>query len=135
MTRPTFRTSKGERRGGASETIDTSGLVQIYRDIARGRFKWSGLPEDMPEGYIEDTALFDCFLRYAPVAHLDRAPDFESGGSRFESCRTQKHIGPLAQLVEQQTLNLWVEGSNPSWLKRLSQTRKSFFYLSNFSSF
>lgn len=58
MTRPTFRTSKGERRGGASETIDTSGLVQIYRDIARGRFKWSGLPEDMPEGYIEDTALF-----------------------------------------------------------------------------
>ena len=58
MSRPTFRTSKGERRGGASETIDTSGLVQIYRDIARGRFKWSGLPEDMPEGYIEDTALF-----------------------------------------------------------------------------
>ena len=58
MTRPTFRTSKGERRGGASETIDTSGLVQIYRDVARGRFKWSGLPEDMPEGYIEDTALF-----------------------------------------------------------------------------
>ena len=58
MTRPTFRTSKGERRGGASETIDTSGLVQIYRDIARGRFRWSGLPEDMPEGFIEDTALF-----------------------------------------------------------------------------
>ena len=58
MTRPTFRTSKGERRGGASETIDTSGLVQIYRDVARGRFKWSGLPEDMPEGFIEDTALF-----------------------------------------------------------------------------
>ena len=55
--KPTFRTSKGERRG-AVETIDTSGLVQIYRDIARGRFKWSGLPEDMPEGFIEDTALF-----------------------------------------------------------------------------
>ena len=55
--KPTFRTSKGERRG-AVETIDTSGLVQIYRDIARGRFRWSGLPEDMPEGYIEDTALF-----------------------------------------------------------------------------
>ena len=55
--KPTFRTSKGERRGTV-ETIDTSGLVQIYRDIARGRFIWSGLPEDMPEGYIEDTALF-----------------------------------------------------------------------------
>ena len=58
MSRPAFRTSKGERRGGASETIDTLGLVQIYRDIARGRFRWSGLPEDMPEGFIEDTALF-----------------------------------------------------------------------------
>ena len=55
--KPTFRTSKGERRG-AVETIDTSGLVQIYRDIARGRFIWEGLPDDMPDGYIEDTALF-----------------------------------------------------------------------------
>ena len=25
--------------------------------------------------------------QYAPVAQLDRAPDFESGGHRFESCR------------------------------------------------
>ena len=40
------------------ETIDTSGLVQIYRDIARGRFIWEGLPDDMPDGFIEDTALF-----------------------------------------------------------------------------
>ena len=55
--KPTFRTSKGERRGTA-ETIDTSGLVQIYRDIARGRFIWEGLPDDMPDGFIEDTALF-----------------------------------------------------------------------------
>ena len=55
--KPTFRTSKGERRG-AVETIDTSGLVQIYRDSARGRFIWEGLPDDMPDGFIEDTALF-----------------------------------------------------------------------------
>lgn len=55
--RPTFRTSKGERNG-ITEVIDTSALEQIYRDVARGRFEWSGLPEDMPEGYIEDTALF-----------------------------------------------------------------------------
>ena len=55
--KPTFRTSKGERRGTA-ETIDTSGLVQIYRGIARGRFIWEGLPDDMPDGFIEDTALF-----------------------------------------------------------------------------
>ena len=55
--KPTFRTSKGERRG-AVETIDTSGLIQIYRDIARGRFIWEGLPDDMPDGFIEYTALF-----------------------------------------------------------------------------
>ena len=57
MTRPSFRTTKGER-AGVVEVIDTSDLEQIYRDVARGRFVWSGLPEDMPEGYIEDTALF-----------------------------------------------------------------------------
>ena len=57
MTRPSFRTTKGER-AGVVEVIDTSGLEQIYRDVARGRFIWSGLPEDMPKGYIEDTALF-----------------------------------------------------------------------------
>lgn len=57
MTRPSFRTTKGER-AGVTEVIDTTDLEQIYRDVARGRFVWSGLPEDMPEGYIEDTALF-----------------------------------------------------------------------------
>ena len=51
MTRPSFRTTKGER-AGVVEVIDTSDLEQIYRDVARGRFIWSGLPEDMPEGYI-----------------------------------------------------------------------------------
>ena len=51
------------------------------------------------------------------VAQLDRVPDFESVGRRFESCRTQigflQVFGPLAQLVEQQTLNLRVKGSIP----------------------
>ena len=54
---------------------------------------------------------------YAPVAQLDRVADFESAGRRFESCRARRIIsGPLAQLVEQQTLNLRVEGSIPSRL-------------------
>ena len=57
MTRPSFRTTTGER-AGVAEVIDTTDLEQIYRDVARGRFIWTGLPEDMPEGYIEDTALF-----------------------------------------------------------------------------
>ena len=39
-----------------------------------------------------------------------------------------KDFGPLAQLVEQQTLNLWVAGSIPAWLiKASSQTLGAFF--------
>jgi hypothetical protein len=51
----------------------------------------------------------------APVAQLDRAPDFESVGRPFESGRACQilaifikfHVqtGPLAQLAEQLTLN------------------------------
>ena len=53
-----------------------------------------------------------------PFFHpLDRASDFESAGCRFESCRAQETIGPLAQLVEQQTLNLRVKGSIPLRLR------------------
>ena len=85
------------------------------------------------------------------VAQLDRVPDFESDGRRFEPCRTQmfspvrreivpgefdkprpicysasrqrrplaphQEIGPLAQLVEQKTLNLRVAGSIPARLR------------------
>ena len=29
---------------------------------------------------------------YAPVAQLDRASDFESGGRRFESCRARSQV-------------------------------------------
>ena len=79
--------------------------------------------------------------KHAPVAQLDRASDFESAGRTFESCQTQlvnnfrlltkekcsgtffnvakMQQGPLAQLVEQQTLNLWVASSNLAWLKKL----------------
>ena len=52
------------------------------------------------------------------VAQLDRATDFESVGCTFDSCRTQFIYGPLAQLVEQQTLNLWVASSILAWLKK-----------------
>ena len=30
----------------------------------------------------------------APVAQLDRVPDYESGGRRFESFRVRQHKGP-----------------------------------------
>jgi hypothetical protein len=36
----------------------------------------------------------DCVDDYAPVAHLDRAPGFEPGGSRFKSCRVH-HFGSI----------------------------------------
>src|SRR3954463_5439613 len=61
----------------------------------------------------------------APVAQLDRASDFESESRPFESGRAyradaefDKQVvkrGPLAQLVEQWTLNPLAEGSSPSW--------------------
>ena len=66
------------------------------------------------------------------VAQLDRAMDFESIGRLFESGRTQEDkscrikgahragfFGPLAQLVEQQTLNLRVASSILARLKEL----------------
>ena len=55
------------------------------------------------------------------VAQLVRVPDCDSGCRGFESHRPphlqrglQVLNGPLAQLVEQLTLNQLVEGSNPS---------------------
>ncbi len=60
----------------------------------------------------------DTQIHNAPVAQLDRAPDFESVGRRFESFRAHLINGLLAQLVEQQTLNLWVKGSIPLQLIR-----------------
>ena len=54
----------------------------------------------------------------------DRASDFESAGYRFESCRAHKTFGPLAQLVEQQTLNLRVKGSIPLRLINIPSTAK-----------
>ena len=55
--------------------------------------------------------------RYGSVAQLNRALDYGSRGSRFESLRNhtrlnilrqEKIVAPLAQLVEQLTLNQWV---------------------------
>ena len=49
------------------------------------------------------------------VAQLVRVPDCDSGCRGFESHRPPQFekCGPLAQLVEQETLNLLVLGSSP----------------------
>ena len=70
----------------------------------------------------------------APVAQLDRASDFGSEGWGFKSLRARKRVdtppdgiakapstsdstphGPLAQLVEQRTLNPLADSSSLSW--------------------
>ena len=43
-----------------------------------------------------------------------KAPDFDSGIRRFESCHpSQIQYGSLAQLVEQRPFKAWVQGSSP----------------------
>ncbi len=38
---------------------------------------------------------------YAPVAQLDRAPDYESGGQEFESLRV-RHTPPLSSNISRE---------------------------------
>lgn len=55
MSRPSFVASKGSRR---TSRIDTTDIMRHYRNMLRGSSQWEGLPEGMPPGYIEDTALW-----------------------------------------------------------------------------
>lgn len=57
MSKPSFIASKGQRTEAAA-VIDTADIMRHYRNILRGSSQWEGLPEDMPVGYIEDTALW-----------------------------------------------------------------------------
>lgn len=57
-TKPFFLLSKGERNRQGGLFLDS--LADHYRRIAGGCFKWEGTPDGMPQGYIEDTALFYC---------------------------------------------------------------------------
>ena len=71
-------------------------------------------------------------VAFAFVAQLDRATDFESVGCTFDPCRTQKSFscyGPLAQLVEQLTLNQWVAGSIPAWLMWFPANAGNHFFI------
>lgn len=57
MTKPDFLNSKGARRI-KSNSIAVDSIEWHYRDILRGLFKWHGLPDDMPTGFIDADALY-----------------------------------------------------------------------------
>ena len=58
-------------------------------------------------------ALFECRRKFGPVAQLVRAPACHAGGRRFEPVLGRHFFALIAQLVEQQTENLSVDGSIP----------------------
>lgn len=73
MTRPSFIASKGQR--SRTTRIDTTDIMRHYRNIIRGSSEWEGLPEGMPPGYIEDTALW-----YAGGFAIKRVKGWGLGG-------------------------------------------------------
>lgn len=57
MSRPTFITTKGDRNG-MEDQLDTSTLIEYYRNTAIGHYEWSGssaIMDAVPLGFIEDT--------------------------------------------------------------------------------
>lgn len=56
-TKPLFLTTKGERNAEGDLEIGDS-LLQHYRGVAGGLYKWEGLPDDCPADFPETDALF-----------------------------------------------------------------------------
>lgn len=54
--RPSFLNTKSQRKTADRVTIDS--LELHYKDILRGMFKWEGLPDDVPQGFIDADALY-----------------------------------------------------------------------------
>jgi hypothetical protein len=52
------------------------------------------LTTNLPLERVEKDTLWSMIRRFAPVAQLDRVPDYESGGRTFESCRARQHREP-----------------------------------------
>lgn len=60
--RPTFLTTKGERKR-STYYFDP---LERYRILAKSIYQWDGLPEDVPDGYIEE-----CIFGYGSVSAKD----------------------------------------------------------------
>ena len=58
LERPWWFNPKGVRKALAHNEIILFDPLEKYRTLAAGIYEWSGLPDNVPEGYIEET-LFD----------------------------------------------------------------------------
>ena len=59
---------------------------------------------------------------YIGMSPSGKAPDFDSGIRRFESCHPSQINDPLAQPVEQLPFKQWVRGSSPRRVTKKSST-------------
>lgn len=82
--KPLFMTTKGQRNDDGG--IYTGHIIDHYRAIAGGRYVYEGTPDGMPEGFIEDTALF-----YAPAV----------------GCKKVKALGIVITPCEPSTLDVY----------------------------
>lgn len=83
--KPMFMNTKGQRNQ-QQDGIYTGHIVDHYRAIAGGTYRYEGTPDDMPEGFIEDTALF-----YAPGV----------------GCKKVKSLGTVILPIQASTLNVY----------------------------
>ena len=83
--KPMFMTTKGQRNQ-QEDGIYTGHIIDHYRAIAGGTYRYTGTPEDMPEGFIEDTALF-----FAPGV----------------GCKRVKSLGTVILPIQASTLNVY----------------------------
>ena len=83
--KPMFMTTKGQRTQ-QEDGIYTGHIIDHYRAIAGGTYRYTGTPEDMPEGFIEDTALF-----FAPGV----------------GCKKVKSLGTVILPIQASTLNVY----------------------------
>ena len=83
--KPMFMTTKGQRNQ-QEDGIYTGHIIDHYRAIAGGTYRYTGTPEDMPDGFIEDTALF-----FAPGV----------------GCKKVKSLGTVILPIQASTLNVY----------------------------
>lgn len=83
--KPMFMTTKGQRNQ-QQDGIYTGHIIDHYRAIAGGTYRYDGTPDDMPQGFIEDTALF-----YAPGV----------------GCKKVRSLGTVILPIQASTLNVY----------------------------